>query len=62
MGRIIGYVLTFIAIYGIALVGVKIFAGLLTAAMTSPVGAIAVFATIAYIYWSEKKKKDKEKR
>lgn len=59
MKNILKYTMTFLGVYALAFIAVKICAGALVTA-TSPAGALAVLLTIGYIYWNEQKKKEKE--
>lgn len=59
MKNILKYTMTFLGVYALAFIAVKICAGALVTA-TSPAGALAVLLTIGYIYWNEKKKETEE--
>ena len=61
MKNILKYTMTFLGVYVLAFIAVKICAGALVTA-TSPAGALAVLLTIGYIYWNEQKKKEKNEK
>lgn len=57
MRKILKYAVTFLMVYALAFVLVKVFAG---AAFTSPVGALAALLAVGYIYYKEAKEKEKD--
>ena len=61
-GKIIAITVSMVFTFAVMLLLVHIFADALAIAVGSPIGGLALCVTLYYIYWNEKRKREKAEK